>query len=200
MLIKSVFNSIFFTWIALAIPGVAMLIALWGGADASGFLHPTGEFSARFMIIAMMLSPLLLIFPHSRVVKWLISRRRALGVAAFCYAVAHTVLYVIDMGNLPQMLDEFWLLGIWPGWFALVIFVPLAFTSNQAMVKKLKFRWKQLQRWVYVAAVLTLVHWIFVHNNVGPALVHFVPLALLECYRVYRLYFFKRRTSLGEQP
>ena len=46
--------------------------------------------------------------------------------------------------------------------------------------------WKTLQRWTYAAAVFTLLHWIFVHNNLGPALVHFVPLAGLETYRIWR--------------
>ena len=46
--------------------------------------------------------------------------------------------------------------------------------------------WKTLQRWVYVAAIATLLHWIFVHNNFGPALVHFIPLAGLETYRLWK--------------
>ena len=43
-----------------------------------------------------------------------------------------------------------------------------------------------MQRWVYAAAVLTLLHWIFVHNDLGPTLVHFIPLALLETYRIWK--------------
>jgi DMSO/TMAO reductase YedYZ heme-binding membrane subunit len=48
-------------------------------------------------------------------------------------------------------------------------------------------RWKQLQRFVYPAALLTLLHWIFVHNDFGPALVNFAPLAALEIYRVWKI-------------
>jgi len=33
--------------------------------------------------------------------------------------------------------------------------------------------------------LLVLVHWIFIHNNLGPALVHFVPLALLVAARLF---------------
>jgi sulfoxide reductase heme-binding subunit YedZ len=36
------------------------------------------------------------------------------------------------------------------------------------------------------------VHWIFVENNLGPALVHFVPLAALEAYRVRHQRFRKK--------
>jgi len=187
MQIKRFFNSLYFTWAVLAIPSVGMMTALMNGSEPGRFLHPTGEFSARFMIIAMMLTPLSMLLPNSTVIRWLLKRRRALGVAAFSYAAFHTVLYVIDMGNLQAILDEFWLLGIWTGWIAFIIFIPLAATSNQTMVRRLKSGWKKLQRWVYLAAVLTLIHWIFIHNHVGPALVHFLPLAALEAYRIRKV-------------
>jgi sulfoxide reductase heme-binding subunit YedZ len=64
--------------------------------------------------------------------------------------------------------------------------VPLAVTSNDYWVRRLRKSWKPLQRLVYPAAVLTLLHWIFVHNELGPALAHFVPLIGLEAYRVWR--------------
>lgn len=47
-------------------------------------------------------------------------------------------------------------------------------------------KWNSLQRWVNLAAVGTLLHWKFVHNNLGPALVHFVPLAALETHRIWK--------------
>jgi len=64
-----------------------------------------------------------------------------------------------------------------------LIFVPLALTYNDASIRTLA-QIEPLQRFVYPAAVLTLLHWIFVNNDLGPALVHFVPLAALEIYRV----------------
>ncbi len=164
-------------------------------SNVDQLLHSSGEFAARFMIIAMVLSPLKLLLPKARWVQWLMRRRRYFGVAAFGYAVLHTVFYLIDMGTLQFVLDEFWALGIWTGWVALIIFVPLALTSNNASQRWLLSRWKTLQRLVYLAAVLTLVHWIFVHNNLGPALIHFVPLAVLEAYRVWRIFTNARRRS-----
>lgn len=111
-------------------------------------------------------------------------RRRALGVAAFGYALPHTLIYILDVKLLQDMLSEFWTLGIWTGWLAFVIFIPLALTSNQASVSALGKTWKKLQLWVYAAAVLTLAHWIFIHNNLAQALVLFLPLALLKTYRM----------------
>lgn len=184
---KSVLNSPYLFWMLLALPSIPMTISLISSGEAEALLHPTGEFAARFMIIAMIISPLRLMFPTNRFWLWMARRRRYLGVAAFCYAFAHTVLYIVDMGSLANVLGEALLLGIWTGWLAMFIFVPMAITSNDWSVKHLGHKWKRLQQGVYIAAIATLLHWIFVHNNVGPALVHFVPLALLELYRIYKI-------------
>ncbi|WP_295494833.1 ferric reductase-like transmembrane domain-containing protein [Sphingorhabdus sp. EL138] len=173
-------------WALLCLPAVLMMRPyLFGDVIAMDMLHPTGEWSARFMIAAMVLSPLSSLIGPRPWLSWLIQRRRALGVAAFGYATLHLIFYVIDMGNLDDMLAEFWALGIWTGWAAMLLFVPLAMTSNDASMRALKAGWKRLQRLVYPAAVLVLVHWIFIHNNLGPALVHFVPLVLLVAARYF---------------
>ena len=126
-----------------------------------------------------------MLFPGVAFWRWMMKRRRYFGVAAFAYAALHTVLYIIDMGSLQAILGDALALGIWTGWVAFFVFVPLAVTSNDWSVRKMGPAWKTLQRWVYLAAVGTLLHWIFVHNNLGPALVHFVPLAALEVYRLW---------------
>jgi methionine sulfoxide reductase heme-binding subunit len=173
-------------WLLLTIPALLMLYRFYSGdVLAMDMLHPTGEWSARLMIIAMILSPLVAVLGPKPWLSWLVQRRRALGVAAFAYAVLHLIFYLIDMGNLDDILAEFWALGIWTGWAAMLLFVPLAITSNDASMRRLKVGWKRLQRLVYPTAVLVLVHWIFIHNNLGPALVHFIPLALLVAARFF---------------
>ncbi|MET1411025.1 ferric reductase-like transmembrane domain-containing protein [Roseibium sp. HPY-6] len=193
--ILNLVNSRAFIWALLALPSIPMMLALTSGtASEDGrpatefLLHPTGEFAARFMIISMIISPFRLMFPKNKFWFWMLRRRRYFGVAAFAYAAAHTVLYLFDMGSLQAILGEFWALGIWTGWLAFFIFVPMALTSNDASMRLLGRRWKPLQRLVYLAAVATLLHWMFVHNEFGPALVHFVPLLLLEAYRIQRVY------------
>ena len=178
-------------WALLCLPAMLMMRPyVFGDVIAMDMLHPTGEWSARFMIAAMVLSPLLSLIGPRPWLSWLIQRRRALGVAAFGYAILHLIFYIIDMGNLDDILAEFWALGIWTGWAAILLFVPLGLTSNDASMRALKAGWKRLQRLVYPTAVLVLVHWIFIHNNLGPALLHFIPLVLLVAAR----YFFANRT------
>ncbi|MBS8262272.1 iron reductase [Roseibium polysiphoniae] len=185
-MLKSLLNSPYSFWALLALPSIAMINGALSGGDLELLLHPTGEFGARFMIIAMMLTPLRILFSKSDLVLWLMRRRRYLGVAAFGYAALHTLYYVIDLGSLSAVMTDMVEFGIWTGWVAFIIFVPLALTSNDASVRLLRRSWKTLQRFVYPAAVATLLHWIFVHSNFGPALVHFVPLAGLEIYRIWK--------------
>ncbi|EAP80013.1 hypothetical protein NAS141_15093 [Sulfitobacter sp. NAS-14.1] len=166
-----------------------MTLGLTSGApDAvKTLLHPTGEFAARFMIIAMMITPLMMLFRDASWPRWLMKRRRYLGVAAFFYALAHTVLYLIDEGAIAFTGNEVSKLYIWTGWIAFLIFVPLAVTSTDAWVRRLGRSWKKLQQFVYAAAILTLIHWAALHDwgGVGAALVHFAPLAVLEVYRLW---------------
>ncbi len=109
--------------------------------------------------------------------------RRAFGVAAFGYALLHLIFYLIDMGNLDDILAEWMAPGIWTGWAAFGLMLPLALTSNDRSMRWLKAGWKKLQQLVYPAAILTLLHWIWVHNSYAGALVHFVPLGLLVLAR-----------------
>lgn len=149
-------------------------------------MHPSGEFSARLLILALMITPLRMLAPEWRWLRWLLQQRRAIGVAAFGYAALHLYFYLLSMETIRNILAEFLALGIWTGWGAIAIFLPLALTSNDRAVSLMGSRWKSLHRLAYVAAALTLLHWIYVHNNVVPALVHFLPIAALESYRIFR--------------
>jgi len=187
--------SPYWLWVVLALPGVGMVTELFTSSDPRvihHLLHPTGEFAARFMIIAMLASPLVLLLKGWRGPQWLKKNRRYFGVAAFVYALAHTVFYLIDIGTLGRILADIPKLYIWTGWIAFIIFVPLAITSSDYFVRIMGPNWKRLQRWTYAAAVLILLHWAALHDwgGIGPALVHFLPLGLLEAYRV--LYWYVR--------
>lgn len=183
--------SPYWLWTLMAIPAVLwsyMAITADSGRVIHQLLHPTGEWSARLLIFTLMITPLAMLFGSRGWTRWLRKNRRYFGVAAFGYAALHTVLYLIDEGSLRRIigdLDDFY---IWTGWVAFVIFVPLAMTSMDFFVRKMGTWWKWLQRWTYVAAVFTLLHWAALHNwgGLGPALVHFAPLTALEIYRLTR--------------
>ncbi len=167
-------------WLLLAVPGAVMLYAWASGAtDTMDMIAPTGEWAARLMIAAMLLGPLTGVLGSRGWLRWLLARRRALGVAAFGYAALHLAFYVIDMGSVAAMLDELPIRSIWTGWLALAVMLPMALTSNMTAMRALKRAWKLVQRLAYPAAVLTLLHWLWVHDGATVALVHFAPLALV---------------------
>ena len=186
-------------WALLAVPGALIVGDYFVGDGYPGdYLHATGEWSARLIIFALMLTPLSMLFRGRTWAAWLVRRRRAFGVAAFAYALLHLLFYVLDMETLRNILAELWALGIWTGWAALLLLVPLALTSNDPAVRALGKGWKRLQRLAYPAALLTLLHWIFIHDNLVPALLNFTPLALLEGWRL--VHRFRAGSSRGHAP
>jgi sulfoxide reductase heme-binding subunit YedZ len=185
-----VLNNPYVFWAILSIPAIPMLADLMTSDNPRIIhilVHPTGEFAARFLIIALMITPLMILLPQWRGPRWLMRRRRYIGVAAFGYAAAHTVFYLIDKGVIAITSAELARTVIWTGWAAFLIFVPLAVTSTDGWVRRLGTNWKPLQRWVYAAAALTLLHWAVLHNWGGsvPALIHFGPLIALQAYRIW---------------
>ncbi|HCI08629.1 ferric reductase-like transmembrane domain-containing protein [bacterium] len=193
MLSRLSFLSPYGLWFLFALPGGLMLGTALTSDDPRIFhelVHPSGEFSARFLIVAMMATPLAMLLRGWRGPIWLKKNRRYLGVASFGYAALHTLFYVIDKGSMAGVINEVSRFYIWTGWIAFVIFVPLAVTSTDYFVRIMGPWWKTLQRWTYGAAILTLLHWAALHNWEHPtsAIVHFLPLTLLEAYRVWYWY------------
>ena len=193
MLSRLSFFSPYALWFLFALPGGLMLGTALTSDDPRIFhelIHPSGEFSARFLIVAMMATPLAMLLRGWRGPIWLKKNRRYLGVASFGYAALHTLFYVIDKGSMAGVINEVSRFYIWTGWIAFAIFVPLAVTSTEYYVRIMGPWWKTLQRWTYGAAVLTLLHWAALHNWEHPtsAVVHFLPLTLLEAYRVWYWY------------
>lgn len=181
---RTILNKRPVLWAVLSIPAVLLLAGWWRGQiDTMDMLHPTGEWSARLMIVAMMLGPMVGVFGPRPWLNWLLARRRAFGVATFAYTALHLAFYLIDMGNLQDMLAEWLAPGIWTGWAAFLLMLPLAITSNDVSMRRLRTGWKRIQRLVYFAALLTLLHWFWVHNSYTAAIVHFAPLALLHIAR-----------------
>ena len=173
-------------WLILSVPGILLIkSAIEGTGEYNMLMHTSGEFSVRFLIICLIATPLLVLFPKSRFPKWLVKNRRYFGVAAFGYALLHTVVYLFEIEWITVQ-KEFFDIGILTGWIGFIIFIPLALTSNDYSVGLMKQGWKKLQRWIYVAAIGIFAHWVFIHYHYIPALVHFVPVLLLQIARVWK--------------
>lgn len=181
-------------WLILAIPGIAMFAGFLNDpVTAFDLIHPSGEFSVRLMIVAMMISPLRAVLGRRGWLDWLLARRRALGVAACSYGVLHLAFYLYDMGDWGMIAEEALIFSIWTGYAAMLIFVAMALTSNNASQRALRANWKRLQRLVYPAALLIALHWVYVDGEWKGMAVHFVPLLILETARI--ILMFKRRSA-----
>ncbi|HEY0112767.1 MAG TPA: ferric reductase-like transmembrane domain-containing protein [Allosphingosinicella sp.] len=176
-------------WALLALPALPILRRTLTEPDLwwEDLLQPTGEWSARLIIFALMLTPLSMLLPRRRWVQWLMRHRRAFGVAAFGYSLLHLLFYVIAMETVRDMVAELDAPAIWTAWLAFLCLVPMALTSNDASMRALKAGWKRIQRLAYPAAFLTLAHWALVHDGLTEALLNFAPLIALQLYRLARL-------------
>lgn len=190
-LIRLLMHGGILLWALLALPAAWLLYRYVSEPWADVLVGPSGEWAARFLILALMLTPLSMLLPGRWWIAWLIRRRRAFGVAAFFYSALHLAFYAIDMGALGAMIDELELTGIWTGWAALALMLPLALTSNDAAMRALRAGWRKLHRLAYPAALLTFAHWAIVHNGWFEAALWFAPLALLQLYRLARFARFR---------
>jgi methionine sulfoxide reductase heme-binding subunit len=172
-------------WFVLAIPAALMIQRIASGeALAMDLYHPSGEMSVRLMILALLPGPLTDALGPNRFLRGWLAIRRNLGVAAFLYALLHLGFYVLDMQLLSAMVGELPIPGIWTGWLAFaLLLVPAAISFNAAM-RRLGRRWKQIQRLVYPAFVLALIHWLLLDWAWGPALVHLAPLLVAWTLRM----------------
>ena len=93
---------------------------------------------------------------------WPLRIRRTLGLLAFFTALLHFVLYLgPDQGfDIAAVLSDIVKRPfIAVGFLALVLLVPLAWTSSKRAVQQLTFPiWQRLHRIVYVIAVLAVLH------------------------------------------
>ena len=120
---------------------------------------------------------------------WPTRVRRELGLFAFFYAMLHFLTYLVldqvfDMRAIVEDIAKRPFITV--GFIALVLLVPLAFTSTTASIRRLGYRrWQRLHQLVYVAGVLAVVHFIWrVKIDVSQPLLYAVVLGGLLLVRV----------------
>lgn len=172
----------------LSLPAVAIVaricFAEWSEEAFAQAMHISGEMAVRLLVASLFATPLLRIWPRARFPRWLRRNRRTLGVASFAYGALHAGIY-IGHRRWPDVVDDLSKATYIAGWLALLVMVPLAMTSFDSSQKRLGKRWIVLHRLAYLAGIAGAAHWLLKPdaNTLGPVLVHFLPLALLEANR-----------------
>lgn len=119
--------------------------------------HDLGDWSIRLLFVALAVTPL----RQSLGLTRLIQVRRMIGVAAFCYALAHFLFFALDkslqIGVVAREIALRYYLTI--GFAGLLILLALAVTSTDGMIRRLGGKkWAALHRLVYGAGALAVVH------------------------------------------
>ena len=145
----------------------------------------TGEWTLRFLIIALAMTPLRRITAHVEFTR----HRRMLGLFALFYATLHLAVWLVFLLEFRwfAMAEEiFERPYITVGFSAYLILLALGLTSPRVMVRKLGKNWKRLHKLVYVAAVLGVVHLLWILRlDIGPAVFYGALVALLLGYRAW---------------
>ena len=174
-------------WLVLALPGAWMAERWASTPEAYGYGHAigdSGKWAAWLVMATLAVTPVRLAMRKAAVARWLVRHRRDLGVASFAYAALHTGIYLWRKASLDLVIAELPRDFIWTGWLALLLFLPLALTSNDASMRRLKRGWKRLHRLVYPATIVMFVHWAFSAFNPTTAIIHVGIMAVIVIVRV----------------
>lgn len=157
------------------------------GANPIEFItRSLGTWTLVFLLLTLCVTPL----RHLSGWLWLIKLRRMVGLFAFFYASLHFITYIwldqfFDLNAMVKDVIKRPFITI--GFIAFILLLPLAITSNNAMIKKLGGKnWQRIHRLIYVIAILAVLHyWWLVKKDVSQPLVYAVLLGVLLAYRIW---------------
>lgn len=179
-------------FIVALLPAIQLILAIFAiGGQSLGanpiekLLHELGDWGLRFLLITLAITPLRKITGFN----WLIQFRRMLGLFAFFYVCTHFMVYSLldqrlDLTAIVEDIIErpYITLGI----LALLMLIPLAVTSTNAMMRRLGRRWQTLHRLVYPIAILGVWHfWWQVKQDILEPAIYAAILAVLLGYRLW---------------
>lgn len=193
--------------VAALTPLAVILILAWQGRLTANPIQDitlrTGQTALVLLVLSLSITPLYTAFT----IKELLPLRRRLGLYAFFYAILHFLIFVgLDYGFDPELLKEaiFEKRYALVGFAAFLILLPLAVTSTKGWMRRLGKRWKALHRWVYVAAVLVIVHYVWlVKSDIRTPLLYGAVVGILLILRapaVARRVRQLRQARRGQQP
>lgn len=156
------------------------------GADpVRTFEHSLGIWALRFLCAALLVTPLRDLARIN-----LLAYRRALGLLAFYYVLAHFTVYLtldrgLILGSIYGDLTKRPYIII--GMICLVLLVPLALTSNRWSIRALGPRWALLHKLSYLIIAGAVLHFVLSRKSLTlePAFYIFLVTLILG-YRLMR--------------
>lgn len=148
----------------------------------------TGTWTLVFLLVTLGMTPIRLLTG----MVWQIQLRRMLGLWMFFYVCLHVITYAwLDYSFIwadifKDIIKHPYVIV---GFSAFVLSIPLALTSNNAMMRRLKTKWKKLHQVVYLIAILGVLHfWWLVKKDVTEPFYYAAALAILLAIRLYYKY------------
>ncbi|NYF19581.1 sulfoxide reductase heme-binding subunit YedZ [Xanthomonas sp. JAI131] len=171
------------------------------GSDALGadpvaeIEHRTGLWALRLLLLTLAITPLRQLSGQSGLLRF----RRMLGLYAFFYACVHLGVYLgLDLrGYWAQIFEDIVKRPyITVGFIAWLLLIPLAITSTQGWMRRLKRNWGKLHKAIYAIGVLAVLHfWWLVKSDIREPLLYAAILALLLGWRGWRALSARRTTA-----
>ena len=162
---------------------VQLLLNNLGPDPGEALSLETGEWTLRFLIATLTITP----FRQLTGLRGANRYRRMIGLFVLFYACIHFLVYLMFLLGFrwtSLFLDILDRPYITVGFTAFLILVALGITSPKIMVRKLGKSWKHLHRLVYVAAVLAIVHLVWIlRSDYGEALLYGSFVVVLLGYR-----------------
>ena len=143
-----------------------------------------GKWTLIFLCLTLAMTPLRKLTQNGR---WVL-HRRMLGLFVFFYASVHFLCYVgLDYAFAWEDMRDDILKHryVLVGFLAWILLIPLAITSTKKMIGRLKTKWKQLHRLIYVIAILGLLHFFWlVKKDMTQPLIYLVVVLILFLMRI----------------
>jgi methionine sulfoxide reductase heme-binding subunit len=156
----------------------------FGANPVEYITHYTGNWTIRFLMIALAVTPLRKIFNQPKLARY----RRMFGLFAFFYVCLHFMTwFILDKSfSFPDMwADILKRPYITMGMLGFTLMLPLTITSTAGWVRRLGYvKWQRLHRAVYFAALAGVIHYYWlVKSDVRLPLLYAAILAVLMAYR-----------------
>lgn len=151
----------------------------------------TGTWTITFLCMTLAMSPLRWITGFS---QW-VQLRKTLGLFTFFYGFLHfTIWYWLDHDfNFTAMIsDVIKRPFITMGFIALLIMSLLAITSNQTAMRLLGGKWKILHRFIYLIAILAVIHYFWHKEGKRDFLVVYIYTGIILSLLFIRIPLIKR--------
>ncbi len=136
----------------------------WGGGLSVNPIQDmtlrTGKAALVLLVLSLACTPINSVFGYKPVLRL----RRPLGLYAFMYVGLHLLIFIgLDYGFDLVLIREAILEKRYAlvGFGAFLVLLPLAVTSTKGWMRRLGKLWKRLHRAVYVAALLAVVHFVW---------------------------------------